>query len=184
MVIFKNFLSFGLTFGAYDWIVDGGARPTMLAIASVQVVICATSIPMCSSSFHPLFIPDPRLTGSIRRLRQTHTGFLSPPRRSQVHKDAWQNDAAARETTKLDMDLAGMPQVMDVVLARGMYVEAFDGRCRLKCRSCTPSKVCWSSREGRIPTTNPLILLALYVFEGYHVTFLRPVPSGLKRACL
>ncbi|KAM0329957.1 hypothetical protein ACHAQA_004125 [Verticillium albo-atrum] len=46
MIIFKNFFSFGLTWAAYDWIIQGGVRTTMLAIASIQVVICATSIPM------------------------------------------------------------------------------------------------------------------------------------------
>ncbi|KAM0287688.1 hypothetical protein ACHAQH_000218 [Verticillium albo-atrum] len=46
MIIFKNFFSFGLTWAAYDWIIEGGVRTTMLSIASIQVVICATSIPM------------------------------------------------------------------------------------------------------------------------------------------
>ncbi|PNH40222.1 hypothetical protein VD0004_g6749 [Verticillium dahliae] len=46
MIIFKNFFSFALTWTAYDWIIQGGVRTTMLSIASVQVVICALSIPM------------------------------------------------------------------------------------------------------------------------------------------
>ncbi|KAK1448425.1 major facilitator superfamily transporter, partial [Colletotrichum cuscutae] len=46
MIIFKNIFSFGLTFSAYDWIIGGGIKPTMMAIASIQVVVCATSIPM------------------------------------------------------------------------------------------------------------------------------------------
>ncbi|KAG7145669.1 Protein HOL1 like protein [Verticillium longisporum] len=46
MIIFKNFFSFALTWTAYDWIIQGGVRTTMLSIASVQVVICAMSIPM------------------------------------------------------------------------------------------------------------------------------------------
>ncbi|KAF9870045.1 major facilitator superfamily transporter [Colletotrichum karsti] len=46
MIIFKNIFSFGLTYSAYDWIIDGGIKPTMIAIASIQVVVCALSIPM------------------------------------------------------------------------------------------------------------------------------------------
>ncbi|TQN68696.1 Protein HOL1 [Colletotrichum shisoi] len=46
MIIFKNIFSFGLTYSAYDWIIAGGIRPTMIAISSIQVVVCALSIPM------------------------------------------------------------------------------------------------------------------------------------------
>lgn len=52
MAIFKNFLGFGLTFSAYDWIIASGPRHVMLAISIVQVVVCATSIPMCMSEPH------------------------------------------------------------------------------------------------------------------------------------
>ena len=47
MIIFKNILSFALTFKAYDWFVSGGVKETMLPIAIVQVVICLLSVPMC-----------------------------------------------------------------------------------------------------------------------------------------
>jgi hypothetical protein len=50
MIIFKNFFSFALTFYAYDWIIEGGVRPTLLAISSIQVVVCLSSIPMCKQS--------------------------------------------------------------------------------------------------------------------------------------
>ncbi|EWG37104.1 hypothetical protein FVEG_00864 [Fusarium verticillioides 7600] len=46
MIIFKNFFSFILTFFAYDWINQGGIERTMLAISSIQVVVCLISIPM------------------------------------------------------------------------------------------------------------------------------------------
>lgn len=46
MIIFKNFFSFVLTFYAYDWIISGGVRPTLLAISSIQVFVCLLSIPM------------------------------------------------------------------------------------------------------------------------------------------
>jgi hypothetical protein len=49
MIIFKNLFSFGLTFKAYDWLVANGtkATPVFNPIASVQLVICLTSIPLC-----------------------------------------------------------------------------------------------------------------------------------------
>ncbi|KAL6716339.1 hypothetical protein ACLMJK_005905 [Lecanora helva] len=47
LLIFKNVFSFGLTFGAYGWLVDGGILKVFYAIASVQVGICLLSIPMC-----------------------------------------------------------------------------------------------------------------------------------------
>ncbi|KAL3423710.1 major facilitator superfamily transporter [Phlyctema vagabunda] len=46
MLIFKNFFSFGLTWSAYDWLVETGTIKTFMAISSVQVVICLLSIPM------------------------------------------------------------------------------------------------------------------------------------------
>lgn len=57
LLIFKNVFSFGLTFGAYDWLVSGGILKVFYIIASVQVGICLLSVPMCMSS-HPLFIID------------------------------------------------------------------------------------------------------------------------------
>jgi hypothetical protein len=53
MIIFKNMLSFALTFKAYDWFVSGGVKETMLPIAIVQVVICLLSVPMCTSRLPP-----------------------------------------------------------------------------------------------------------------------------------
>jgi hypothetical protein len=49
LLIFKNFFSFGLTFTAYDWVVQGGIYHTFITISSVQVAICLLSIPMCKS---------------------------------------------------------------------------------------------------------------------------------------
>ncbi|KXJ92461.1 major facilitator superfamily transporter [Microdochium bolleyi] len=46
LLIFKNLFSFGLTFKAYDWLVQGGVVPVFNAVATVQLVICLTSIPM------------------------------------------------------------------------------------------------------------------------------------------
>ena len=44
--------SFGLTWGAYNWILEGGILKIFLVIASIQVIICLLSVPMCES---PLF---------------------------------------------------------------------------------------------------------------------------------
>ena len=47
LLIFKNVFSFGLTFGAYSWLVQAGILKVFYIIASVQVGICLLSIPMC-----------------------------------------------------------------------------------------------------------------------------------------
>ncbi|KAM0701501.1 hypothetical protein Q7P35_011863 [Cladosporium inversicolor] len=44
MLVFKNIFSFGLTFSGYDWLVAAGIRPVFMAIASVQVAICCSTI--------------------------------------------------------------------------------------------------------------------------------------------
>lgn len=46
-MIFKNMFSFGLTFGAYDWLVKAGSLKTFYVIASIQIGVCLLSIPMC-----------------------------------------------------------------------------------------------------------------------------------------
>ena len=59
MIIFKNIFSFILTFFAYDWLITGGIKHTMIAISIVQVVVCLVSIPMCMSlSLSFMFILD------------------------------------------------------------------------------------------------------------------------------
>ena len=54
LLVFKNIFSFGLTFSGYDWIVHLGPRKLFIIIASVQVVICLLTIPMCKSMHYPL----------------------------------------------------------------------------------------------------------------------------------
>lgn len=51
MIIFKNIFSFILTFFAYDWLIKGGIKHTLIAISIVQVVVCLISIPMCKSRY-------------------------------------------------------------------------------------------------------------------------------------
>ncbi|KAH6872381.1 major facilitator superfamily domain-containing protein [Alternaria rosae] len=56
LLVFKNVFSFGLTFKGFDWIVDagrrsgagggGGIKGLFIAVGSVQVAICALTIPM------------------------------------------------------------------------------------------------------------------------------------------
>ncbi|KAL4779094.1 major facilitator superfamily domain-containing protein [Aspergillus varians] len=46
MMIFKNIFSFVLTFYTYDWLVEAYVRKPFMAISSIQVAICALSIPM------------------------------------------------------------------------------------------------------------------------------------------
>jgi hypothetical protein len=43
----QNFFSFGLTWSAYDWLIQSGIIKSFMWISSIQVVICLLSIPMC-----------------------------------------------------------------------------------------------------------------------------------------
>ncbi|KAK7630675.1 putative MFS transporter [Phyllosticta citricarpa] len=45
-MVFKNIFSFALTWSAYDWLVDAGVKPVFMAVASVQVAVCGTTILM------------------------------------------------------------------------------------------------------------------------------------------
>lgn len=48
LLVFKNVFSFGLTFKGFDWLVDAGSTKHMfIALGSVQVAVCALTIPMC-----------------------------------------------------------------------------------------------------------------------------------------
>lgn len=47
--------SFGLTWSAYDWLKNGGVAKTFYIIASVQLVVCLLSIPMCKSDLQTFF---------------------------------------------------------------------------------------------------------------------------------
>jgi hypothetical protein len=53
LLVFKNIFSFGLTFSGYDWLVKGGIRPVFVAIASVQVVVCCSTILLCKFDTYP-----------------------------------------------------------------------------------------------------------------------------------
>lgn len=75
LIIFKNMFSFGLTFKAYDWIVAGGIKETFMVLASVQVVICLLSIPMCRYSSNLVWYNPANL--NPRCFRQAHSQFLS-----------------------------------------------------------------------------------------------------------
>lgn len=50
MIVFKNVFSFGLTFSGYDWLANNGIKPVFMWTASVQVLICLLTIPMCKLS--------------------------------------------------------------------------------------------------------------------------------------
>ena len=47
MMFFKNVFSFGLTWSGYDWLVDYGILSIFNAVATVQVIICLTTVPLC-----------------------------------------------------------------------------------------------------------------------------------------
>lgn len=42
--------SFGLTWNAYNWLLEAGTLKTFYIIASIQAGICLLSIPMCGFS--------------------------------------------------------------------------------------------------------------------------------------
>lgn len=50
LLVFKNMFSFGLTWIAYDWLLDSGISKIFYIIASIQVGICLLSIPMCKKT--------------------------------------------------------------------------------------------------------------------------------------
>lgn len=50
MIIFKNIFSFGLTYSAYEWIIQDTFENVMIPIASIQVGICLLSVPLCKLS--------------------------------------------------------------------------------------------------------------------------------------
>lgn len=57
MMIFKNIFSFGLTWGAYDWLTQTGIAEIFIIIASIQVAVCLLTIPMCKSPcLYPMVI--------------------------------------------------------------------------------------------------------------------------------
>jgi hypothetical protein len=47
MLVFKNMFSFGLTWSGYDWIVKTDFQSVFIVVASVQVGVCALTIPLC-----------------------------------------------------------------------------------------------------------------------------------------
>lgn len=82
LLIFKNIFSFGLTWGAYHWLVQGGILKVFYVIASVQVGICLLSIPMCklaqnTSHVFPIVI---RADSLCRHFGKEKQGFLQSAR--------------------------------------------------------------------------------------------------------
>ena len=52
LLVFKNLFSFALTFKGFDWLVETDSTKTMfIVLGSVQVGICALTIPLCKSFF-------------------------------------------------------------------------------------------------------------------------------------
>lgn len=50
LLVFKNLFSFALTFKGFDWIIEADDyKKVFVAIGTVQVVICALTVPMCKS---------------------------------------------------------------------------------------------------------------------------------------
>lgn len=74
LLVFKNIFSFGLTFSGYNWLVKGGIKPVFMAIASVQVVICCSTVLLCKF--------DPCSTGSVTKTNLRRTDIFGKKNRS------------------------------------------------------------------------------------------------------
>jgi hypothetical protein len=74
LLVFKNIFSFGLTFSGYGWLVKGGIKPVFMAIASVQVVVCVSTVALCEFFF--FFFDVVKCLTELRDERMlTHTLF-------------------------------------------------------------------------------------------------------------
>lgn len=50
LLVFKNLFSFALTFKGFDWLMQSTSiKSVFIAVGSVQVAICALTIPMCKN---------------------------------------------------------------------------------------------------------------------------------------
>jgi hypothetical protein len=50
LLVFKNLFSFGLTFKGFDWLISAGnVKRVFIPVASVQIAVCALTVPMCKS---------------------------------------------------------------------------------------------------------------------------------------
>ena len=79
LLVFKNILSFGLTFSGFHWLGDIGIKPVFLAISSVQVVVCCSTVLMCKLlpfGGSNLLIIMPQ-TFSERRIVHSSQGMIS-----------------------------------------------------------------------------------------------------------
>lgn len=79
MLVFKNMFSFVLTFYAYDWLLQNGIRPAFLAISSIQMGVCALSIPMCRCFLLLLLVARGWTNIVSRYLREMESLILQPP---------------------------------------------------------------------------------------------------------
>lgn len=53
---FKNFFSYALTTGAFNWIMVIGVWKTFWIMGTAQVAVCALAIPMCKLPLLLLFL--------------------------------------------------------------------------------------------------------------------------------
>ena len=81
MIIFKNVFSCALTMRAFDWLVDTQTKATPIfnAVASVQLVVCLLSIPMCKLTGRMLLLNDMLISACNRRLWKANSQLFSPP---------------------------------------------------------------------------------------------------------
>jgi hypothetical protein len=57
LLVFKNLFSFALTFKGFDWLIEAGTvQKVFVPVASVQIAVCALTVPMCKSHARSLWL--------------------------------------------------------------------------------------------------------------------------------
>lgn len=77
LLIFKNMITFGLTFQAFDWLLEAGIHKLMFLAGSIQVVILALTIPMCMfTRLQPVVCLTDILPQTSLAKRTAHSSFV------------------------------------------------------------------------------------------------------------
>ena len=103
LLVFKNVFSFILTYFAYDWINAHGTKTIFIVIASIEMAVCCTSIPMCESKQSQVQCFSDRVKTNIlyRYLWKEESIILSPSRYSEADTTTMRIRAALAGNTTL-----------------------------------------------------------------------------------
>jgi len=126
LLVFKNIFSFGLTFSGYDWLVAGGIKPVFMAIASVQVVVCCSTVLLCEC-FVPLswwsvrrWRRETMLIRFRRYLRQEESLFLCAARHfGEIEAEV--NEHAVIAINRVPTDREGCDAKSGIYISQYLY---------------------------------------------------------------